>query len=80
MKITNIRTFLMHAGAPDPTRWASDRSSTAPGPTTPAFGTRNWLFLKIDTDEGIGECSGWPRVVETAIHDLARYFSSGAKP
>lgn len=34
---------------------------------------RNWLFVKILTDEGlygVGEASGWPRVVETAIKDL----------
>ena len=37
------------------------------------WSARNWLFVKICTDEGvygIGEASGWPRVVETAIHDL----------
>jgi len=65
MKITGIRTFLMHAGPPRPSKWA---------PPQKREGTRNWLFLKIDTDEGItgiGECSGWPRVVETAIKDLA---------
>ncbi len=73
MKITGIRTFLMHVGQPDPANWASDQPSG--DRTSKQFGgTRNWLFLKIDTDEGItgiGECSGWPRVVETAIHDLA---------
>ena len=64
MKITDIRTFLMHAGRPDPAKWASD-----PQPA----GTRNWLFVKIYTDAGIvgiGECSGWPRVIETAVQDL----------
>lgn len=73
MKITGIRTFLMHVGQPDPSNWAADQRSG--DRTSKQFGgTRNWLFLKIDTDEGItgiGECSGWPRVVETAIHDLA---------
>ncbi|WP_018856330.1 mandelate racemase/muconate lactonizing enzyme family protein [Rhizobium sp. 42MFCr.1] len=72
MKITGIRTFLMHAGQPDPSKWASDERSGDGASRLP--GTRNWLFLKIDTDEGItgiGECSGWPRVIETAIHDLA---------
>lgn len=64
MKITAIRTFLMYVGAPplgDPGRDGFR-------------GTRNWLFVKIDTDAGItgiGECSGWPRVVETAVRDLA---------
>lgn len=56
MKITEIRTYLMHAGVPGG-GWTN----------------RNWLFVKIFTDEGIygvGEASGWPRVVETAIQDL----------
>ncbi|MBY3156220.1 mandelate racemase/muconate lactonizing enzyme family protein [Rhizobium laguerreae] len=73
MKITGIRTFLMHVGQPDPANWASDQRSGG-GASKQFGGTRNWLFLKIDTDEGItgiGECSGWPRVVEAAIHDLA---------
>ncbi|API55938.1 isomerase (plasmid) [Rhizobium leguminosarum] len=72
MKITGIRTFLMHVGQPDPANWASDQRSSS-GASKQFGGTRNWLFLKVDTDEGItgiGECSGWPRVVETAIHDL----------
>ncbi|MBX3050294.1 MAG: mandelate racemase/muconate lactonizing enzyme family protein [Caldilineaceae bacterium] len=57
MKITEIKTYLMNAGV-------------AGG----GWQKRNWLFVKIFTDEGIygvGEASGWPRVVETAIHDLA---------
>ena len=56
MKITEIRTYLMHAGV-DGGGWKQ----------------RNWLFVKVFTDEGIygvGEASGWPRVVETAIKDL----------
>ena len=56
MKITEIKTYLMHAGVPGG-GWTK----------------RNWLFVKVFTDEGIygvGEASGWPRVVETAIHDL----------
>ena len=55
MKITDVKTYLMHAGRPG--GWAK----------------RNWLFIRIYTDEGIygvGEGSGWPRVVQTAIHDL----------
>ncbi len=57
MKITNIETFLMHAGPSDTGGWSA----------------RNWLFVKVHTDSGIygvGEASGWPRVVETAIRDL----------
>ena len=37
-------------------------------------GSRNWCFVKVYTDEGIygvGEGSGWPRVVQTAIEDLS---------
>ena len=57
MKITDINTYLMSAN--DPSR--------------PGHGGRNWLFVKVNTDEGIygvGESSGWPRVVQTAIQDL----------
>jgi len=57
MKITNITTYLMHAGHPSAKSWSA----------------RNWLFVKVHTDEGlygVGEASGWPRVVQTAIADL----------
>ncbi len=57
MKITQIKTYLMHAAPPGAGGWAA----------------RNWLFVKVLTDEGVygvGEASGWPRVVETAIRDL----------
>ena len=57
MKITAIKTYLMHATPPETGGWSA----------------RNWLFTKVETDEGIygiGEASGWPRVVETAIHDM----------
>ena len=65
MKITAIRTFLMHVGALP----ADDAQRSA------FRGTRNWLFVKVETDAGItgiGECSGWPRVIETAVQDLSR--------
>lgn len=58
MKITEVKTYLMSASRPATRSWSH----------------RNWLFVKIFTDEGIygvGEASGWPRVVETAIQDLA---------
>lgn len=58
MRITNITTFLVNASPPG--GWGG--------------GGRNWLFITIDTDEGlsgIGEASGWPRVVQTAVDDLA---------
>ena len=68
MKISAIKTFLMQVGV-QPT------GSTAPPSKDAAFGgSRNWLFVKVFTDEGIygvGEGSGWPRVIETAVNDLA---------
>jgi galactonate dehydratase len=70
MKITAVRTFLMQAGSPE----GDKRAFAGRGAEGKLKGSRNWLFLKIDTDEGItgiGECSGWPRVVETAIKDIA---------
>ncbi len=57
MRITDIKTFLVDATPPG--GWGG--------------GGRNWLFVKVETDEGLsglGEASGWPRVVETAIQDL----------
>jgi galactonate dehydratase len=74
MKITDIRTFLMQAGRPDPSHWAADgRSDDAAMAQGKLGGFRNWLFVKVYTDAGIvgiGECSGWPRVIETAVQDL----------
>lgn len=65
MKITDIKTFLMMAGAPQ---------SMSGGTTGAAsWSSRNWCFVKVYTDEGIvglGEGSGWPRVIQTAIEDL----------
>jgi galactonate dehydratase len=73
MKITEVKTFLMHAGAPSLKSWASDGSFGTQVFSGNLTGTRNWLFVKVYTDEGvvgIGECSGWPRVIETAVQDL----------
>jgi galactonate dehydratase len=67
MKITGIETFLMQAGAPSDSAWASDGKGHQTG-------SRNWLFVKVHTDAGVygvGECSGWPRVIEAAVRDLA---------
>ena len=53
--ITDIRTFLVSGGTPERAGW------------------RHWLFVKVHTDTGlygVGECWGWPRVVQTAIEDL----------
>lgn len=67
MKITAVNTYLMQPGArPD--------LMLAMGADADFRGSRNWLFVEVETDEGItglGECSGWPRVVETAVKDLA---------
>lgn len=73
MKITGIRTFLMQAG---PIKSGKPNTAVAPSLDDPSArlpGSRNWLFVKIDTDagvSGIGECSGWPRILETALKDL----------
>jgi galactonate dehydratase len=67
MRITEIKTFLVQAGAPADGAWASDGQGHQTG-------SRNWLFVKVMTDAGVygvGECSGWPRVIETAVQDLA---------
>jgi galactonate dehydratase len=67
MKITRVDTFLMQAGAPEDRAWASDKAGVQTS-------SRNWLFVKVHTDEGVygvGECSGWPRVIEAAVRDLA---------
>jgi galactonate dehydratase len=67
MKITRIDTFLMQAGAPEDRAWASDKAGVQNS-------SRNWLFVKVHTDDGVygvGECSGWPRVIEAAVRDLA---------
>ena len=68
MKITDIKTFLMQAGSPPNSgAWARElRDHLRPA-------ARNWLFVKVYTDEGItgiGEGSGWPRVIQTAIEDF----------
>lgn len=73
MKIVDIRTFLMQVDAPNLRSWASDGSFGHGKSKKGLTGTRNWLFVKVYTDEGIvgiGECSGWPRVIETAVQDL----------
>jgi galactonate dehydratase len=64
MKITEIKTWCLQVGG-RPTE-ASARTDFGGG--------RNWLFVKVMTDEGVygvGEGSGWPRVIETAVRDLA---------
>jgi galactonate dehydratase len=66
MRITAVTPYIMQAGAPGETAWGTGGLSTA--------GSRHWCFVKIETDQGItgiGEGSGWPKVVATAIADLA---------
>lgn len=66
MRITAITPYVMQAGAPGESSWSAAGMSSA--------GSRCWCFVRIDTDEGIhgiGEGSGWPRVVGAAIADLA---------
>lgn len=67
MKITDIKTYLVNANE-------SDHTSRPRG--------RNWLFVKIFTDDGVtgvGEGGGWPVVVAKAIEELT-YFLVGENP
>lgn len=71
MKITEIKTYLMQVGARPTSPQDKDGPAVAEGDFA---GSRNWLFVKVLTDDGVygvGECSGWPRVIETAVNDLA---------
>ena len=68
MKITGVETYLMQVGA------RPSAANETKGIYADFRGSRNWLFVKVTTDEGIygvGECSGWPRVIETAVKDYA---------
>ncbi len=68
MRIVDIVPLIMQAGAPAVTSW------TGSGGQSALATSRNWLFVKIVTDVpglvGIGEGSGWPRVIHAAINDL----------
>jgi len=68
MKIVDIIPLVMQAGAPSITSW------TGAGGKSALATNRNWTFVKIVTDQpglyGVGEGSGWPRVVHAAIEDL----------
>jgi len=73
LRITDIKTFLMQAQFPPEEAYATAHRVDAVKGQSGRSATRNWLFLKIHTDAGItgvGECSGWPRVVERAVQDL----------
>ncbi len=66
MRITKVTPYLMQAGAPSETAWSAQGMS--------AKGSRHWCFVRIDTDEGlhgIGEGSGWPKLVHAALTDFA---------
>lgn len=66
MRITSVTPYVMQAGAPGETSWSAGGMSMS--------GSRHWCFVRVETDEGIhgiGEGSGWPLVVASAIADLA---------
>ncbi|MFN3169541.1 MAG: mandelate racemase/muconate lactonizing enzyme family protein [Hyphomicrobiales bacterium] len=72
MKIEAINTYLMQAGPPAETAWSAPTGSARGGMSMGA--TRHWLFVEVVCDDGTvgtGEGSGWPKVVETAVLDLA---------
>jgi galactonate dehydratase len=69
MKITAIETHLLQVG-PRPASPSNGHGKGGDG----HGGSRNWLFVRVMTDEGIygvGEGSGWPRVVRAAVEDYA---------
>jgi galactonate dehydratase len=70
LKITEIKTFLMQVGArPTAVDMGTSRGGDGHG------GSRNWLFIKVMTDEGVygvGEGSGWPAVVEGAVREYTK--------
>lgn len=66
MKITGIETHLVQVGA------RPGLATSQPGEAD-FRGMRNWLFVRVMTDEGVygvGEGSGWPKVIATAVQDL----------
>jgi galactonate dehydratase len=74
MRITRIETFLMQAGAPDETAWSAGAKSGGVGSGMSIGGMRNWLFVCVYGEDGlygVGECSGWPAVVDTAVKQLS---------
>ena len=70
MRITKVTPFIMAAGAPHETSW----SAGGPKGGMSASASRHWCFVRIETDAGItgiGEGSGWSRLVAAGIEDLA---------
>ena len=79
MKITAVKTFLVNA---DNGINFGAKPGAGPKPRTGRPRGRNWLFVKVFTDEGIsgvGEGGGWPELVEKAIEELS-YFIIGENP
>ena len=69
MKITRIESFLMKAGSPEETGWAPASEGGLS-----VSGTRHWCFVRVTVEDGtygIGEGSGWPKLVRAGIDDLA---------
>ncbi len=69
MRIAKVESFLMQAGSPSETAWSA---ASAGGLST--SGTRHWCFTRVTAEDGtygVGEGSGWPKVVKAAIDDLA---------
>lgn len=67
MKITGISCHLMQAQAPAVSGWAATGKSALAN-------SRNWFFVTVSTDAGltgVGEGSGWPRLVAQAVADLS---------
>ena len=69
MKITDVKTYVVNANAANTTVAERPRG-------------RNWLFVKVLTDEGVtgvGEGGGWPYLVAKAIAEL-KPFLIGENP
>ena len=69
MKITDVKTYLVNANGEGVTRTTRPRG-------------RNWLFVKVFTDEGVtgvGEGGGWPFLVAQAIGEM-KHFVVGENP
>ena len=58
LRITGLKTWLMQVQGDGRRANARNIAKDKPG-----LSRRNWLFVKIYTDEGltgVGACSGWP--------------------
>lgn len=71
IRITKVTPLLMQAGGPPHTSWGTSGSSHTAR-------SRNWMFVKVETDAGItgwGEGSGWPKLAAAAITDLGQIIA-----